>query len=374
MVDVRKEMKNPTYLLLALFFAMSPLHGQEPEDISPHIKTIINGSGVPALAAAAVLDGKIVSLGAAGVRKKGDPIAVTTEDKFHIGSCTKSMTATLGAILIEDGKLQWDTKLSEVFHDLDIHEDYKNVTFDQLVTNTAGVPGDIQPDLWSALWKREGSERAQRLRLVQGILREPPAYKPGSDQVYSNAGFSIAGAMLEAITDRSYEELLTERLFNPLGMTSGGFRAPASNGHVDQPYGHTKSFFMVSPADPEPKGDNPPAIAPAGAVHCSVLDFARYALLHLGRADKGNLTKKSLDKLHESIQGKDYGRGWVVTNRPWAKGRAITHAGSNTMFYAVIWIAPEREFAAVAMCNYGDQEGFTKCDETIGYLIKRHLK
>jgi len=367
-------MKTLTFLLLALVVAKPLLHSKEPEDISPHLKTIIENSEVPALVATAVLDGNIVTIGAAGVRKKGNPIPVTAEDKFHIGSCTKSMTATLGAMLIEDGKLQWNTKIAEVFPDLDIHEDYKNVTFDQLVTNTAGVPGDIQPDLWSALWKREGSERAQRLQLVKGILREPPAYKPSSDQVYSNAGFSIAGAMLEAIMDKPYEQLLAERLFHPLGMTSAGFRAPASNGSVDQPYGHTKSFFMVSPVDAEPKGDNPPAIAPAGAVHCSVKDFARYALLHLGRSDKGILTKKSLATLHESIQGRDYGRGWVVTNRPWAKGRALTHAGSNTMFYAVIWIAPERDFAAVAMCNYGDKEGFAKCDEAIGYLIKRHLK
>jgi CubicO group peptidase (beta-lactamase class C family) len=367
-------MKTLTFLLLAMVLARPLLHSKEPEDISPHLKTIIENSEVPALAAAAVLDGNIVSIGAAGVRKKGDPIPVTTEDKFHIGSCTKSMTATLGAMLIEDGKLQWNTKISEVFPDLDIHEDYKNITFDQLVTNTAGVPGDIQPDLWSALWKRQGSERAQRLQLVKGILREPPAYKPGSDQIYSNAGFAIAGAMLEEIMDSPYEELLAERLFNPLGMSSAGFRAPASNAYVDQPYGHTKTFFMVNPIDPEPKGDNPPAIAPAGAVHCSVSDFAKYALFHLGKADGDILTKESLERLHQSINDSDYGRGWVVTSRSWAGGKALTHAGSNTMFYAVIWIAPERDFAAVAMCNYGDKEGFTKCDEAISYLIEKHLK
>ena len=349
-------------------------YSQEPEDISPQIKTIIEGSNVPALVAAAVLDGNIVSHGAAGVRKKNDPTPVTKEDKFHIGSCTKSMTATLGAMLIEDGKLQWETTVSEVFPDLDIHEDYKDVTFEQLVTNTAGVPGDIQPDLWSSLWQRQGSESAQRMQLVEGILQAPPAYKPGSDQIYSNAGFSIAGAMLETITHKPYEALLAERLFNPLKMSSAGFRAPASKDQVDQPYGHTKSFFMVSPVEPEPKGDNPPAIAPAGAVHCSVLDFAKYAMFHLRRADEQILTEASLATLHETIDGRDYGKGWIVTNRKWARGKALTHAGSNTMFYAVIWIAPERDFAAVAMCNYGEKEGFSKCDEAIGYLIKKHLK
>ena len=55
-------------------------------------------------------------------------------------------------------------------------------------------------------------------------------------------------------------------------------------------------------------------------------------------------------------------------------GKALSHSGSNTMFYAVIWIAPERDFAAIAICNYGGNEGFQKCDELIGYLIKKHLK
>ena len=63
----------------------------------------------------------------------------------------------------------------------------------------------------------------------------------------------------------------------------------------------------------------------------------------------------------------------MVAERPWAGGKAITHTGSNTMFHAVVWIAPNRDFAAVAMCNYGEQEGFRKCDEAIALLIKKHL-
>lgn len=283
------------------------------------------------------------------------------------------MTATLGAMLIEDGQLEWDTKVSEIFPSLDIHEGYADATFEQLVTNTAGVPGDVESRLWSTLWQRKGSERQQRLQIVAGILRQAPAYKPGTDQVYSNASFSIAGAMLEEVVDKPYEALLMERLFLPLGMSSAGFRAPASKGSVDQPYGHIKSFFKVTPVDPEPKGDNPPAIAPAGAVHCSVLDFAKYALFHLGRADEKILTSESFERLHRSIPGKEYGRGWIVTKRNWAKGKALTHAGSNTMFYALIWIAPERDFAAVAMCNYGEEGGFRKCNEVIGQLIEKHL-
>ena len=363
-----------TFFVLSMVLVLSVLHSQEPEDISIQIEGMIRDSEVPALTAAAVLDGKIVSLGTAGVRKKGEAVPVTINDKFHIGSCTKSMTATLGAMFIEEGKLKWNTKISEVLPAMKIHDGYRDATFEQLVTNTAGVPGQIGPGLWSALWKRKGSPRDQRLQLAEGILSHPPSYKPGTDQVYSNAGFAIAGAMLEVIMDKPYEELLSERLFKPLQMTSAGFRAPATLGKVDQPYGHTNSFLMVRPVDPEPKGDNPPAIAPAGAVHCSVTDLAKYATFHLGQTGDGILSKESLARLHKPIEGRDYGRGWGVTTRNWAKGKALTHTGTNTMFYSVIWIAPERDFAAVAMCNIGGKEGFAKCDEAVGYLVVKHLK
>ena len=66
--------------------------------------------------------------------------------------------------------------------------------------------------------------------------------------------------------------------------------------------------------------------------------------------------------------------GWMVTDRNWAGGRALTHAGSNKSFFAVIWLAPEKHFGAVAMCNYGGEEGFEKCDEAISILIEKHME
>ena len=74
---------------------------------------------LPALAVVVVKDGAIRDRLAVGVRKLGDPTPVTTNDLFHIGSCTKSMTATLAAMLIEDGKLKWDTTIADVFLALD---------------------------------------------------------------------------------------------------------------------------------------------------------------------------------------------------------------------------------------------------------------
>ncbi len=343
-------------------------------DISNKIEAILTNSPVPSLAAAAIVEGKIVSVGASGMRKKGAAEKVAVTDKYHIGSCTKSMTAVLAAILVEQGELKWDTTISEVFSDIDVHQGYHDVTLRQLLINTGGVPGDIEAKLWVELWKAKGSPTKQRLQLVSGILSKAPSYRGGTKFEYSNGGFSVAGAMLEKVTNKAYENLLTRILFDPLAMNSAGFRAPASKGFVDQPYGHTKKLFGVKPIEPEPAGDNPAAIAPAGAVHCSVIDFAKYAQFHLGAIEEDLISKESRNILHTAPEGSEYAMGWIVTDRDWAAGRALTHAGSNTMFYTVIWIAPKRRFAAVAMCNYGGKEGFLKCDQMIAHLISRHLK
>jgi len=269
----------------------------EPEDISNEIATILKESPVPSLAAAAVVDGYIVSTGASGIRKKGSSTKVTVTDKYHIGSCTKSMTASLTAILVEQGNLKWDTTISEVFSDINVHQGYRDVTLRQLLTNTGGVPENINLILRLKLWRANGGHAAQRLQLVSRILSKPPSYQAGIKFEYSNSGFSIAGAMLEKVMGETYEDLLTRLLFDPLSMKSAGFRAPASQGLVDQPYGHGKLLFMVSPIEPEPGGDNPAATAPAGAVHCSVIDFAKYAQFQLGALGKLQMLPQPDDDL-----------------------------------------------------------------------------
>lgn len=346
----------------------------EPVDVSADLAPFLRDGKVPGLAAAAVLDGKIVAAGATGVRKHGDPAKVTVRDKFHIGSCTKSMTGTLAAMLVKDGKIKWSSTVAEVFPDLKIHEGYKGATLLQLCSNTGGVPGDVPPELWETLVeRREKPEAGQRRDLVRAVLAEAPAYAPGSGNTYSNGGFTIAGAMLEKVAGKSYQELLEARLFKPLGMDSAGFGAAGNARKVDQPFGHvTKVKLFLSAVPPGPDADNPPAITPAGRVHLSVLDFAKYADFHLGTMTKAPLDRASLDFLHTIVPpANDYAVGWVVLKRPWAGGTALMHNGTNTMNHAVIWLAPEKKFAAVAMCNIDDAKA---CDDAVSFLIGKYLK
>lgn len=355
--------------LMLVLLPLSAARGEEPDDLSAELDRLIANTRIPSLAAAAVLKGRLVAAGASGVRRQGESVRVTRDDKYHIGSCTKSMTATLAAMMVAEGKVKWETTVRDVFPDLEIHADYQAATLRQLLAHTAGCPGDVEPRLWSRLWTLAGPPSEQRRHLLAATLKGPPRRKPGTGYEYSNTGVSIAGTMLEHLAGKPFEQLLREKLFQPLELTSAGFRAPATNGRIDQPYGHNPR-----PVDPEPQGDNPAAIAPAGAVHCSILDLARYARFHLGRGPAGLLSAEQLADLHRPEPAADgYALGWQVVERPWAGGTALTHAGSNTMFYSVIWLAPQRDFAAVAACNLGTREGFAACDAAVAHLIQKYL-
>jgi len=385
MTDRRKmPCRLPVVLLLALHWlpraAGAATDLSEVPDLSHLLEPIRKEHGLPALAAAAVKSGRIVGIGAVGSRKAGSAEPVTTADRFHVGSCTKSMTATLAAMLVREGRLSWGTKLSEVFPEKmrAAHKSFRGVTVEQLLSHRAGMPGDLTKDvLWQRIWvkSRTLGPTDQRLFLLDGVIGKEPEAPPGTKYIYSNAGYAVAGAMIERVTGQSWEALMKRRLFAPLGMTSAGFGPPASPGQVNQPWGHIPREQGPMPVPPRPGADNPPAIGPAGTVHCSIGDLAKYAMFHLEgvRAQQKLLPASSFRKLHTPAAGQDYALGWIVTKRQWGGGTVLTHAGSNTMFYCVMWLAPRRRFAALAATNMGGDKAARGCDRTAAALIGRYL-
>lgn len=332
---------------------------------------------VPSLVAAAIRSNVVVAAGATGVRKFGlAETPVTLGDRFHLGSCTKSMTATLAAILVQEGVVTWDTTVGSAFPDLEpgMHASWKGVTLDLLLRNRGGAPGNLASALWNRLWTNHVSPQSQRRYLVQEVTKLAPESAPGSTYIYSNAGFSIAGHMLERATGRPWEELIQERLFQPLGLDSAGFGPPASPRIVDQPWGHTWSARPV-PVEPGTAADNPPAIGPAGTVHMTVLDFARYAAAHVRGELDGLpfLARAGWEKLHDGSQfpADGYAMGWSYTERPWGGGRVLTHNGSNNQWFAVMWIAPNKDFAVVAITNTAGNAGSGATDDAVWALIQR---
>ena len=349
------------------------------DPVSQTLETIRVKHNLPALAAAVVVDGKIVVTNAVGFRKNGGPERVTVDDKFHLGSVTKSMTATVAAMLVEHGKISWTTTIGEAFPELkgEIHPDYLGVTLEQLLSHRSGAPGDAPGDLWRQAWAATGTAAEQRLAFSKGIMARKPETKPGTKFMYSNQGYTIAGVMLEKATSKTWEDLLRSMLFEPLGMTTAGFGAPASVNKVDQPWGHTKTLVSgIEAVPPGPRADNPLAISPAGAVHCSLGDLAKYAAFHMvgERGESKLLTAESFKKLHTAVaDNDDYALGWMVKKRGWANGRALMHNGSNTMFYIVVWMAPDKNCAVIVSSNIGVDEAFEGCDEAAGKLIQQYF-
>jgi CubicO group peptidase (beta-lactamase class C family) len=343
-------------------------------DSATGIEAICKERGVPALAVVVVKDGKICDRAAAGVRKLGDSTPVTTNDVFHIGSCTKSMTATLAAMFIEQGKLRWDTTIAEAFPELKGKMDkrYEKVTVEQLLHHRGGVPHSPPSAAWKRAWQEIGTPTEQRREFIEAVLRAPPEAEPGTKMIYSNEGYVIVGVMLEKISGKDFESLMTEKLFKPLHMDTAGFGAPGTKDKVDQPWGH---FRKTEPT----QLDNPPAHSPCGRVHCSLDDLARYAMFHLQRTN-ALLKPETMARLHASPEGAeikdatdDYACGWVRMKRGWAGGQVLWHNGSNGMWYIVMWLAPEKDFCLIAATNVAGDDAEKACDDAREAMVRKWL-
>jgi CubicO group peptidase (beta-lactamase class C family) len=352
------------------------LESFDVRDLTSILAVIRSQKDLPALACAVVRSNRVVGFGVAGVRKQGVSEPVTLADKWHHGSLTKSMTATLAALLVDAGTLTWTTKVVDVFPEFaaGMHEDWKTVTLELLLAHRSGAPEDLNPSgIWTQIWNFGGTPREARLLLLQKVTALAPKSKPGTKYEYSNAGYAIAGAMLEKLANKPWEDLITERLFRPLGMTSAGFGVPATPRYIDQPWGHILGAGNArTPVAPGTDADNPPAIGPAGTVHCSLLDMARYVAFHLaGTRGEGTLLKpETFTKLYADVADQGYSLGWSVLTRPWAGGKALQHNGSNLQWFTTVWIAPNRNWAVVVLTNYGGTGAAAATDAVVARMIQ----
>ena len=264
---------------------------------------------VPAIGAAIVTSRGLEAVGVVGVRKAGTNVPATINDQWHLASDTKAMTGTLAGKLVEQGKLRWDITVAEAFPDLApaFDPEARNITLTQLLTHRSGLVGNLDWEHWSV----PGTIRQQRLALVKQALSAKPT--PGHKWLYSNVGYTIAGAIIEKVTGTSWEEAIRKELFVPLGMTSAGFGGTGTPGIIDQPWPHTGDG-KPTPAN-GPEVDNPAVISPAGRVHCSLGDWAKFVADHI-RGDQGKpalLKPATYKALHTPLKGESYGKGWGVS-------------------------------------------------------------
>ena len=333
-------------------------------------------SDLVALGAILSRNNQTLAIAVSGERQIDSGIAVTRDDKWHLGSITKSVTATMIARLVERDILQWSTTVGEIFKSDDIHASWQDVTLHMLLTHTSGAEANF-PWRIQSLRPAEGAERQSlRKNEVLKILREKPDSKPGSKFEYSNVGYTIAGVMAAVKTGKSWENLIREEVFKPLALKSAGFGPPVDPGNPQrQPLGHSSSWFSGKEAVTE-DADNSPIMGPAGTIHMSLADLSAYGNAHLaGRKGQQSFLKQSTFETLHKMGPDDYAYGWIAARKTaWIDNREVLyHNGSNTLWYALIVMIPELQLSIAVTSNDGDISAAGDSAWKVVRQITKHL-
>ena len=207
-----------------------------------------------------------------GFRRIGQPERVQADDTWLIGSCTKPMTVTLLARLVDQKLLSWTAPLSAMLPDLTeaMRPEYRSVTLIQLLSHRSGL-GVGDEKLGNRFFSDTRALPTQRLASAALGLKEPPVAAPGTEFHYSNIGFVVAAAIAERVTGESYENLMHREVFKPLGMSSAGFGPPGDGGIS----GHVNGRVATR------TDSAPPLFGPTGFVHVSLNDGQNSAWISL---------------------------------------------------------------------------------------------
>jgi CubicO group peptidase (beta-lactamase class C family) len=282
-----------------------------------------------------------------GVTNVEHPLPVDQETLFQIGSITKTFTGTAVMRLVEAGTLDLDEPVRTYLPELRLADDdvARRVTTRHLLTHTAGWEGDYFDDL--------GPGDDALARMVDAIAELPQVTPLGQVWSYNNAGFYVAGRVVEVASGKTFEAAIRELVLEPLGLTMSFFFADDVITHRFA-VGHFIEEENVVVARPWPIGR---AAHPAGGLVCTAKDLLRYARFHMGDGVIGDgtrlLSPESMALMrtpHASASGRnEIGLTWFV--HPLDAGRTLEHGGGTNGQVSLLSILPERAFAAVVLAN-----------------------
>jgi CubicO group peptidase (beta-lactamase class C family) len=360
-------------LLALIASAVVPAWSAEPQSLDSLLDPYLKEFGLPAIAAAVFQNGSIVAAGAVGTRRAGLQIPVSLNDRFHLGSDSKAFTSLLAAQDVQKGKLRWDATPADVFPELkaEMNADFAKITLEQLLSHSSGLSDKSLVDLVYRSYQQDGNMNDVRYWMVKQTAPQPLDHARGSKFDYCNLGYVIAGAMLERVGEASWEELVEERIFKPMDLKTAGFGPQANLGKVDAPLGHVLIDGKAKAMLAGPNGDNPLILGPAGTIHMSVLDFAKWTAWQAGEGKRGPelVSAESLKRMHTPViatgsregaapgtpKTGGYGLGWGTLQTDWAPEPVVTHTGSNTANLATAMFWPRTDFGFVMMTNISGQ-------------------
>ncbi len=322
------------------------------QELIAQIETCMAATGVPGVAVGVLHQGTKLTA-AAGVTNIQHPLPVDADTLFQIGSITKTMTATVAMQLVEQGKLALDAPIRSYLPTFTLQDERAaaEATLRHLFTHLGGWVGDYFEDT--------GKGDDALARYVANMAALPQQAPLGKLWSYNNAGFSLAGHVIEAVTGQPFEQVVQEALFAPLGMAMSFFFAGDVMTHRFA-VGHTaveaeEGEQQTTVALPWPLARSAHA---AGGVISTVNDMLDYAQFHLagGRAPSGQpVLQPATVATMQTIQAEagtmasHVGISWLLSA---VNGvRTVSHGGATNGQIAQLLLVPERDFALVILTN-----------------------
>ncbi|MBN3036066.1 MAG: serine hydrolase [Bacteroidales bacterium] len=371
--------------IIVISLISPPVSGQRQlEQLDRDIASAKEVFGIPGLAVGIIKDGEIVLKKGYGMRHAGEALPVGTETVFGIASCTKAFTATCIGMLADDGLLDWNDPVSMYLPEFRLHDPAisRMITIADLLCHRSGLEtfdGDL-------LWYGTDYTREEVVRKIQ--FRET-TQEFRSEFGYQNVMYIAAGLVIEKITGKSWDDFVSERIFQPLGMT----RSTTSNAgftlEQDVSFPHHEGSVM--------EFINYDNCGPAASVHSSVDDLLKWVGLWLNGGSVNGKQLISPETMHaltssHTMMGdpsgthaggthfRTYGLGWFLFDYEGRK--VIEHGGGLPGIHTKVVLVPEENLGFVILANqisglvealYRHILDFYLADEP-GDWIKRYLE
>ena len=344
--------------LLVVFSGLlfSVLFGQEalPQNFDAWVESSRKEWQIPGMAIGIVKDGKVIYAKGFGEKRLGSSDQVDANTIFSIASVSKNITAAALGILVDEGKIKWDDKITQHIPWFQLKDSWvtQELTIRDALTHRVGL-GRI---LGNRLQFMTDSPRDSVLYQMRFMELEKPFR---SEFVYNNVMYSLAGQIIEHVDGRTWDEFLMERLFMPLEMNSSTTSIKQLKPSDNQAYPH--QFINGKVVSIERRNwDN---AGPAGGVNASINDLNKWMLMQLGNSGSYNgktiISSEQMNEIHKPQMLRShtnalgaqnsYGFGWSITD--YKEKRVITHGGATDGFNTALYLLPELELGIIVVGN-----------------------
>ncbi len=322
-------------ILLVTTLALLAASGADRMD--EFIRAEMDRLKIPGVALRVIQSGRETKAAHYGLANVELQVPVRAETVFEIGSLTKQFTAACVLLLAEDGRLSIDDAITN--HLATAPAAWSNITIRHLLTHTSGLKNYTGHDGF------ELTKRLSQKQFIEALAPLPPDFAPGAQAKYCNSGYNLLGHIIENVSGKSYWNFLAERIWSPLGMTSGTNRDP----FLVVP--HRADGYLRKNGTLTNRDADLTDVFAAGAIVSNIGDLVNWnAALDAGKLlnAKSRAQMWTAGKLNDSSDC-PYGFGWRL--HPYQGHKNIGHSGSTSGFSASLQRFPDDRLAIIVLCN-----------------------